>query len=319
MKGLKLQETNNNLTVQEVFAEYQRHNKLRNLAEQTLIHKEQGIKRFYDFVDDNKFLINDVTKKVVDNFAFNLQDSNIKTITANTYLRNLRAFINWCSNNDYLKPIKFTMLKTDEEIKETYSETQLKVLLQKPDLKTCNFAEYRSWVLINYLVSTGNRLNTIINLKIQDIDFENELISLKKLKNRKQQIIPMSHSLSMVLNEYLGYRKGEPDDYLFINTYGQQLTRGAFEKSIAKYNIDRGVNITSIHAFRHFFGKSFIKNGGDVFRLQKLMSHSDISTTRIYVDLYADDLKYNYEKYNPLDILLSNSKKNQVTMVSKNK
>ena len=319
MKGLKLQKTNNYLTVQEAFTEYQRHNKLRNLAEQTLIHKEQSIKKFYDFINDNSFLIKDVTKKVVDNFAYYLNECDIKAVTANTYLRNLRAFINWSVINDYLQPIKFTMLKADEEIKDTYSEIQLKTLLEKPDLKTCSFAEYRSWVLINYLVSTGNRLNTIVNLKIQDIDFENEMISLKKLKNRKQQIIPMSHSLTEVLKEYLSYRKGEPDDYLFINTYGQQLTRGAFEKSIAKYNIDRGVNITSIHAFRHFFGKMFIVNGGDVFRLQKLMSHSDISTTRIYVNLYADDLKENYEKYNPLDILLSNSKKNQITMISKNK
>lgn len=55
MKALKLQKTNNYLTIQEAFSEYQKYNKLKNLAEQTFIHKEQTIKRFFDFVDDENF------------------------------------------------------------------------------------------------------------------------------------------------------------------------------------------------------------------------------------------------------------------------
>jgi integrase/recombinase XerD len=314
MKKLKLQKTNNYSTIKQAFAEYQKYNKLRNLAEQTLIHKEEQIKKFFKFIDDDNFLIKDVDKKVIEQFTFSLLEEDIKAVTANTYLRNLRAFINWCSNNNYLQPIKFTMLKVDDEIKETYSESQLRILLEKPDIKKCSFVEYRSWVLINYLISTGNRLNTIINIKISDIDFDNEMISLKQVKNRKQQIIPLSHNVIGILKEYLSYRKGNPDDYLFVNIYGEQLTSGAVEKSIAKYNTERNVNITSIHAFRHSFGKMFILNGGDVFRLQKLMSHKDISTTRIYVNLYGEDLKEGYEKYNPLDVMLSKNNKQKINM-----
>lgn len=70
MKGLKFQRTNNYLTVQEAFDEYQRYNARRNLSEQTLIHKEQHIKRFYEFIDDDNFLIKDVTKNVVDDFTY---------------------------------------------------------------------------------------------------------------------------------------------------------------------------------------------------------------------------------------------------------
>lgn len=317
MKGLKFQRTNNYLTVQEAFDEYQRYNARRNLAEQTLIHKEQHIKRFYEFIDDDNFLIKDVTKNVVDDFTYYLMKDDIKAVTVNTYIRNLRAFIYWSSDNDYVEKFKITMLKTDDEIKETYSETQLKALLEKPDIKNCSFVEYRTWVLENYLLSTGNRLGTIINLKICDIDFENELVSLRTVKNRKQQIVPLSNSICKILKEYLSYRGGEPDDYLFINTYGSQLTKGAFTKSIEKYNLDRGVNITSIHSFRHTFAKFYIKNGGDVFRLQKLMGHSDISITRIYVNLFAEDIKEGYEDINPLNTILNKNKKEHVTMKRK--
>ena len=206
------------------------------------------------------------------------------------------------------------MLKVDNEVKETYSETQLELLLEKPDIKQCSFPVYRSWVMINYLLGTGNRLSTIINIKIEDVDLSNELVTLKKMKNRRQQIIPLSHTLCNILVEYLTFRHGEPEDYLFCNIYGKQLTKGAFEKSIARYNIDRGVNITSIHAFRHTFAKMFIVNGGDVFRLQKLMGHGDISTTRIYVDLFADDIKENYEKFNPLDVIVNKNNKKPINL-----
>lgn len=312
MKKIKLAKGKRDKSVKEAFEEYQKYNKLRNLAEQSLIHKEQHIKRFFDFIEDESFLLKDIDKNLVDDFTYYLMDSNIKAVTVNTYLRNLRAYLYWSMDNDYLGHFKITMLKTDDEIKETYSEGQLRILLEKPNIKKCSFVEYRTWVLENYLLSTGNRLGTVINLKIKDIDFDNELVSMRTIKNRKQQIIPLSHSVCEILKEYLSFREGEPDDYLFVNVYGKQLTRGAFEKAIERYNTNRGVSITSVHAFRHSFAKYYIKNGGDVFRLQKLMGHSDISVTRVYVELFAEDIKIDYEDINPLNTIID--KKEHISM-----
>ena len=84
--------------------------------------------------------------------------------------------------------------------------------------KKCRFSEYRNWVFINYLIATGNRLSTVINIKIGDIDFDNDTIILKKTKNRNQQIIPIANSLKIVLLEYLKYRKGTSEDYLFCSS-----------------------------------------------------------------------------------------------------
>ena len=58
---------------------------------------------------------------------------------------------------------------------------------------------------------------------------------------------------------------------------------------------------SSIHLFRHTFAKMYIQAGGDPFRLQKLLGHSDLTMTRHYVALYADDLKANYDRLNPLE------------------
>jgi len=161
----------------------------------------------------------------------------------------------------YIEPFKITLLKAEKEIKETYTDSELMILLKKPKVSKCRFSEYRDWVFINYILATGNRLKTLINIKIHDIDFDNDTIILKKTKNKNQQIIPISNSLKIILLEYLRYRKGEENDYLFCNAKGEQLTRDSITSSISFYNRSRGIRKTSIHLFRHTFAKNWILNG----------------------------------------------------------
>lgn len=108
------------------------------------------------------------------------------------------------------------------------------------------------------------------------------------------------------LQEYLQFRKGEPQDYLFCNKYSGKLTDNALENSIRKYNLRHGVNKTSIHLFRHTFAKKWILAGGDIFRLQKLLGHSSMDIVRNYVNMFRDGLNIDFDKFNPLEQLNPN-------------
>jgi len=189
------------------------------------------------------------------------RNGTLNNVSINTHLKNIRAFVNYCISLGYTEEFKIKLLRVEKTVKETYTDSELAILLQKPNLKKCNFTEYRNWVFINYLIATGNRVSTIINIKIGDIDFDNNTIILKKTKNKKQQIIPVSTSLKAVLQEYLKYRKGEHDDYLFCTATGTHLNRGTMKTAISNYNRARGVTKTSIHLFRHTFAKNWILNG----------------------------------------------------------
>ena len=166
------------------------------------------------------------------------------------------------------KHFKIHIPKVNKKLKETYSDDELKKLLQKPDLKQCDFSEYKVWVFSNYLLATGNRISTALHVKIADVDFDNALIQLNHTKNRTAQFIPLSQTLSKILKEYLRYRKGEPKDYLFCNSYGNKPDLRTYQDMLAAYNRNRGVEKTSAHLYRHTFAKKWILNGGDIFRLQ---------------------------------------------------
>ncbi|WP_427340272.1 tyrosine-type recombinase/integrase [Caloranaerobacter sp. DY30410] len=208
----------------------------------------------------------------------------------------------------YLDEFKIKLIRSEKKIKETYSDKELEFLLKKPNMNNCSFAEYRNWVVINYLLGTGNRLSTVVNLKIKDIDFENGLIKIEKSKNRRQQVIPLSKTLERILLEYIQIRRGEPDDYLFCNIYGQKLTTNALSTAIRKYNQKRGVMKTSIHLFRYTFAKKWILAGGDIFRLQKILNHKSLDIVKEYVNMFTDDLQNKFEKFNALEQIKGNSR-----------
>lgn len=200
-----------------------------------------------------------------------------------------------------MRKFHISLIKADRKLIATYTDRELELLLEKPDLKKCSFAEYRDWVAVNYFIGTGNRLKTARFLRIKDLDFENMLINLTTVKNRKQHIIPLTPSLAQVLLEYLAHREGNEDDYVFCDMYGRQLTKDQFTHSIRRYNLRRGVNKTSIHVFRHTFAKKFIKAGGDIFRLQKILGHSSLDMVKVYTEMFSEDLKENFEVFNPLE------------------
>ena len=273
----------NNLTIEDAFALFIRKCKINNLTENSINSYVSKITHFYEFVDKNS-PVNTITSEIVDSYILYLRnETEANDITINSYLRALRAFAYYCMECNYISKFKIQLPKAEKKIKETYTDQDLKKLLEKPNMNTCTFSTYKTWVFENYLLGTGNRISSALNLRIGDVDFENDLITLRRTKNRKQQIIPLSNTLAVILREYLEIRGGTEDDYLFCNEYGQKASERSYQQLVSRYNIKRNVNVTSCHSFRHTFAKKAILNGIDPFRLQRLLGHSDLTVTKEYI------------------------------------
>ena len=263
---------------------------------------------FYEFIDKSE-PITAVTKDTVDDYILWLRENtDANDITINSYLRSVRAFLYFCMEDKYIPTFKIQLIKAEKKIKETYTDDELVRLLEKPDVDNCSFSCYKTWVFENYLLGTGNRISTALDLHIGDINFQSGVIILRKTKNRKQQIIPLSATLAEILQGYLQIRGGEADDYVFCNEYGGQASCRTYQQLVRRYNRKRGVEKTSCHTFRHTFAKNWILNSGDMFRLQKILGHSDLTVTKEYVNMFGQDLQMDFEKFNPLDNLKNRSK-----------
>ncbi|MGV9142148.1 MAG: tyrosine-type recombinase/integrase [Promethearchaeota archaeon] len=294
----------------EVFKKFQKYNESRNLADRTIGYYKECFDKFKRYlVENNIKKMNKINKELVDNYRYKLTQQIGDSTSINTYLRGLRVFLKYSIEMGYMDNFTVKMLKEEEKIKETYTDKELEILLEKPNLKECGFAEYRNWVIINWLLATGNRSRTIRNVKIKDLDFENGYIKLRKTKNRNQQIIPMSNKLNNILNEYLQFRDGDNEDYLFSTIYGKKMSSSAIISAIRRYNSRRGIEKTSIHLFRHTFAKKWILNGGDMFRLQKILGHKSTEIVKRYVNMFGEDLKNKFEDFNPINEFIEDKKR----------
>jgi integrase/recombinase XerD len=306
-KVISLPEDNERRTVEKGFMEFIQSCKIKNLSPYTITSYELHFKRFESFLVKNNIMILDkITKDYLNNYIIHLKGELQNPISVNTYLRSARAFLYFCMKLGYLKDFKVELIKAEKKIKETYTDSELKLLLKKPNLKKDSFVEYRDWVIVNFLIGTGVRLLTLINIKIKDIDCDSGFFITRHSKNKRQQMIPLPTSLINILLEYLNYRKGKDEDFLFCTVSAEQLSRNSITNTIRWYNENRGINKTSIHLFRHTFAKLYILNGGDIFRLQKLLGHSSIEMVREYVEMFSTDLQKDYDNYNPLEQLTKN-------------
>ena len=303
-----------NISVQQAFELFIRKCRIKNLSEQSVLSYQQKLQHFFKYYDDTA-PINQISNSTIDDYILWLRNNrNCNDITINSYLRSLRAFLYYCMESEYLPTFKIQMIKAEKKMKETYTDDELRILLKKPDTKTCSFREYEIWTLENYLIGTGNRISSAMNLQIQDINFNNLQITIRKTKNRSQYIIPLSYTLSVILQDYLIVRGGNDNDYVFCNTYGQKGDQHTFQQAIRTYNTNRGVKKSSCHLFRHTFAKNWILSGGDIFRLQKILGHSDLTVTKEYVAMFGNDLQMDFEKFNTLDRLNKSNYNNKITL-----
>ncbi len=297
-----------NLSIEEAFELFIRKCKIKNLTDLSISSYEKKMVHFYQFVEKSDS-ITAITSDTVDDYILWLRENTeANDITINSYLRSVRAFLYFCMENKYIPTFRIQLIKAEKKIKETYTDEELIRLLEKPDVDNCTFRCYKTWVFENYLLGTGNRISTALDLHIGDINFQSGVIILRKSKNRKQQIIPLSATLAEILQEYLQIRGGDAEDFVFCNEYGEQASCRTYQQLVRRYNRKRGVDKTSCHCFRHTFAKNWILNSGDMFRLQKILGHSDLTVTKEYVNMFGQDLQMDFEKFNTLDNLKSRNK-----------
>ena len=307
---IRRNDTPERMPIGMAFEEFIYEKEAQNKSPSTIRNYKQSFSYFLNFhYLDEDTPLDTITASHFHQWANTLKLDGVRFSSINHYLRDTRAFFYWCMDMDrgYIeKRFKIEEVKGQEELPKMFSDEELEDLLIKPQ-RHDNFATWRTWVIVNWVLATGNRAATICDAKVSDIDYKKMEITLGHTKNKKAQIVPLSPSLATTLKEYT--RVFKIDYWLFPNVGGEQLTTNALAHSFARYCKERDVSRTNIHGLRHNFAYIFIRNNGNHFKLQKLLGHSTLDMTRRYIKLFTEDLKDDFEKYSPLDTIKKASKR----------
>lgn len=298
MKKLKMNYKNDK-NFKDGFEEFILNCRSRNLRDGTINHYEQSYRQIVKYFDEYT-LLSDIDKNVFENFIIkSRKNNNINSQTLYTYSRDLKTIINFFISMEYTSKFKIILPKVDNHPIETYSDEDLRKMLKKPNLKKCKFIEYRDYVITSFFLSTGIRLTSLINIKIEDLNINEECVNIIHTKNRKALTIPLNNEILKIVKEFLTYRQYNDDkDYLFCNIFGNQLTKSALTQTLVLYNKNRGIEHTGIHRLRHTFAKKWILAGNSVVSLRKILGHSSLEMTQNYVNILVSDLKKDVDNYN---------------------
>ena len=240
---------------------------------------------YLKYLDDNKYEVSSVARKIVSIKAFHKYLSeNYNVVDISTKINTPRFYR------------KLPNILTIEEV-----DNLLDIKLDTP-------FDYRNKAMLELMYSSGLRVSELINLELSDIDLNNNYVRCFG-KGSKERIVPVgeysSKYLSIYINEYRdSMKKGYYTEKIFLNNHGKEMTRQGFFKIIKKIAKDKDINknITP-HMLRHSFATHLLNNGADLRTIQEMLGHSSISTTQIYTNVTNDILKENYDLYKRRDWL----------------
>lgn len=159
--------------------------------------------------------------------------------------------------------------------------------------------DYRSWVTINFLLATGCRSETLLNMRVKYVDFETDSILFRHMKTKRQITVPVFDALRVVLQEYISNLQLKNEDILFPKLNGEKMSYNTLHQNISSYFKHCKIKMKGVNTFSALF----IKNGGDIYRLKSQLAHSRITTTERYINLLHLELKDDLLRYNPLDVI----------------
>lgn len=297
------------VSVKGVFEDFVVAQTAKGYTEKTIANYRSHFKSISRHIDIDR-AFSDLTQADIDGMIVSMRKSGLATNSISSYVRVFKTFMNWSRQQGYTT-LTVPNYKQVETVKETYTDEELLLLLEKPKANG-TFCEYRNWVIVNFLLNSGCRASTVRNIQNRDVDLSSSRIVFRHTKTHKVQVVPLCSQMLRILRDYLKVRGGKDSDYLFCDEYGGMLTANALRLAIERYNHSRGVEKTSIHLFRHTFARKYLIDcGGDAFMLQKLLGHSTLKMTRHYCNIYDADIANNFDRLSPLENMTQTKQKIQ--------
>jgi len=267
----------------------------KGLSANTISAYESDITQFLEFTGEN-IINNDLIELFITSELNDKSDnSKIRKISS------INQYIDWFNldNKEYQIVIEKVSLKKGSYLPETISVSDINRLINIYDHS--NYMNSRNLTLIDFMYSTACRVSELCDVRISDLDFEEDFVKLFG-KGSKQRIVPIGSELKINLSKYLKFRDelNTQEPYLFLTKNMNQLDRSAIFRIIKK-SATLSDNALSVHphTLRHSAATHMLEAGCDLRTLQELLGHTSVSTTKIYTKLTKEFLVEIFKESHP--------------------
>lgn len=231
-------------------------------------------------------------------------------MTFNNQRSNLNGYFNFLVNKGIIKenPIKaleITRRKEEDKPRPANKDDLIKLLSVIP---TYSYVGLRDYTMILLMADTGIRPAEIVRLKEDHLNLARSSIVLTKdiTKTKRERITPISDGVKSSLIKFNKTIESVFEDrkYLFLTEQGEKMNTYVLRNNMKAYSEKAGVKITP-YQLRHFFGTEYLRHDGNLLYLQKVLGHSNLNTTRKYIQISDDDLLRSHQMVSPAKELMN--------------
>ena len=258
-----------------------------------------------------------ISKNDIHEYIRQLKMDNILVSSSNRKLSVLRSFYQYLSEEKIINqnPTKtVSTQKIDKTLPKVLSEKEIIHLIDtiKNNYKSCpdkGISYLRTWLILEILYSTGLRISELLDLKINQVANISDKLYIKG-KGGKQRVVVFNKNSLNVLNMWIDImmqHNKNKNSFLFENLdNNKKISRQKIYKDLKKFALKSNIDLNKVtpHSIRHSFATHMLNRGADLRTIQKLLGHSDISTTEIYTNVRQSRLKGLVDDVHPLNNIL---------------
>lgn len=282
---------------------YQYHLKVeKGLSENSIESYENDISNLLTQVEKN---VEKITNKDIIDFFVTLQEFGLTNSTIARKRSSIRSFLKFLIEEEITISTDvddIPSIKPSQRLPDVLSVKQMLKLLDS--ISTKKPTDLRNKAILELMYATGIRISETINLSIHEVYWDDKVVRVLG-KGGKQRVIPIAQKSLNYLKEYYNSArslllKDKSTDILFLNRFGDKLSRMGVWKVIDKLTTDAGISKhVSPHTFRHSFATHLLEAGANLRVVQMLLGHSSINTTQIYINIDNTFIMQEHRLYHP--------------------
>ena len=277
--------------------------KEKKFSNNTVVAYVRDVDTFKNFCFENHNLknISKIPYSIIRDWIINLSEKKLSALTINRKISSLSKFYDFLIKIQEIKssPLQnHKRLKVQKKIIIPFSEDEV---LRVIDVFSNNFEGKRNLLIVDMLYSTGIRREELINIKINDLQLNQNLIKVLGKRN-KERLVPLIIDLKKRIEEYLIYRKEIKTNFpfLFITKTGRKIGPSLVYRVVKNYFSKVSTKVkTSPHVLRHSFATHMLNNGADINSIKEIMGHSSLASTQIYTKIKLPKIINDYKKNHP--------------------
>ena len=272
----------------------------KGLSKQTVISYIDDLKQFFEFLPDRKY-VEDLVPEDLNDFVRRESIVGHSVSTAMRRLSSIRGFFIFLKKekvyNDEIPEVK--TMKKQERLPNCLSIEEVEDLLNAPDIRRPEGLRDRA--MLETMYASGLRVSELLALERSRVNYKKAIITIFG-KGAKERKVPLGDFAIEYIQKYVDEVRcknpGSDSKYLFLNRYGEPLSRQYFFKQIKKYAAEAGITSpVSPHTLRHSFATHLLENGAQLRAVQEMLGHAKIATTQIYTHISTKRILSAYDLY----------------------